>query len=130
MGVNTVVTNMPGPQFALYQCGAEMQVARPVVPLNGGLGIVIGVLSYNGTISFGISCDPAIMEDLGEFRAALETSFNALVKSVAKHHKPVTEKPKLAAVPRSAGRPKKKAAVKKAAGKATSRKTAPGKKAG
>jgi len=91
---------------------------------------VIGVLSYNGTISFGISCDPAIMEDLGEFRAALETSFNALVKSVAKHHKPVTEKPKLAAVPRSDGRPKKKAAVKKAAGKATSRKTAPGKKAG
>jgi WS/DGAT/MGAT family acyltransferase len=131
MGVNTVVTNMPGPQFALYQCGAEMQVARPVVPLNGGLGIVVGVLSYNGTISFGISADPAIMDDLGEFRAALETSFNALHKSVAKHHKPVAEKPKLAAVPRSADRPKKKAAVKKTAAprKKAAVKSAPGKKA-
>ena len=71
VAVNTVVTNMPGPQFALYQCGAQMQVARPVVPLNGGLGIVIGVLSYNGTISFGLSGDPAIMDDLGEFLTSI-----------------------------------------------------------
>ena len=105
IGVNTVVTNMPGPQFALYQCGAEMKVARPVVPLNGGLGIVIGVLSYNGTISFGVSGDPAIMDDLGEFREALETSFQALVRSVAKYHK---AKPATKAVS-----PKKKAAPKK-----------------
>jgi diacylglycerol O-acyltransferase len=81
VAVNTVVTNMPGPQFALYQCGAEMQVARPVVPLNGGLGIVIGVLSYNGTISFGLSADPAIMEDLAEFRQLLDKAFRALAKS-------------------------------------------------
>ena len=81
VAVNTVVTNMPGPQFALYQCGAQMQVARPVVPLNGGLGIVIGVLSYNGTISFGLSGDPAILENLAEFRVSLEKSFRALVKS-------------------------------------------------
>lgn len=109
IGVNTVVTNMPGPQFALYQCGAEMKVARPVVPLNGGLGIVIGVLSYNGTISFGISGDPAIMDDLGEFREALEASFNALIKSVAKHHK---AKPEAPAVKKKAA-PKRKAASKK-----------------
>ncbi len=83
-GVNTVVTNMPGPQFPLYQCGAEMQVARPVVPLNSGLGIVVGVLSYNGTISFGISGDPAIMDDLGEFRQALENAFRRLQASIAR----------------------------------------------
>jgi diacylglycerol O-acyltransferase / wax synthase len=113
MGVNTMVTNMPGPQFALYQCGAEMRVARPVVPLNSGLGIVIGVLSYNGTISFGLSGDPAIMDDLGGFREALQSSSNALLKSVAKHHKAAVDKPapkKKAvrkAVPRSAGHQKK-----------------------
>ncbi|MEH6549125.1 MAG: wax ester/triacylglycerol synthase family O-acyltransferase [Pseudomonadales bacterium] len=81
VAVNTVVTNMPGPQFALYQCGAEMQVARPCVPLNSGLGVVIGVLSYNGTISFGLTGDPAIMEDLAEFREMLEKSYHALIKS-------------------------------------------------
>lgn len=106
--VNTVVTNMPGPQFALYQCGAEMEIARPVVPLNGGLGVVIGVLSYNGTISFGLSGDPAIMDDLGEFRELLEKAFHSLAKSVAKAEKskptaqPVAKKParKKAASPR------------------------------
>jgi hypothetical protein len=127
VAVNTVVTNTPGPQFALYQCGAEMQVARPVVPLNGGLGIVIGVLSYNGTISFGLSGDPAIMEDLAEFRGALEKSFRALIKSTAAQppasnkaatakkvpaRKSTTPKGKGAA-PRKTAAPKKKAAPKK-----------------
>ena len=75
---------------------------------------MVGVLSYNGTISFGISADPAIMDDLTEFREALQSSFEALVKSVAKHHKPAVDKPapKKKAV-RSAGRrkasPRKKA---------------------
>lgn len=121
VAVNTVVTNMPGPQFALYQCGAEMQVARPVVPLNGGLGIVIGVLSYNGTISFGLSGDPAIMQDLAEFREALEKSFRALIKSTAAQP-PASDKPATAkkAPARKSTTPKRKAAA--------SRKTAAPKK--
>ena len=92
VAVNTVVTNMPGPQFALFQCGAEMQVARPCVPLNGGLGVVVGVLSYNGTISFGLSGDPAIMEDLSEFRENLEQSYHALIKSTKALETPVEKK--------------------------------------
>ncbi len=117
MGVNSMVTNMPGPQFALYQCGAEMQVARPVVPLNSGLGVVVGVLSYNGTISFGLSGDPAIMDDLGEFREALQQSFDALIKSVAKHHKPVAEKPPVK------NKPRKKAVAKAAPARKAARRS-------
>lgn len=79
-GVNTMVTNMPGPQFPLYQCGAEMLSARPIVPLNSGLGMVIGVLSYNGTISFGLNSDPAIIADISEFRELLERAYKALIK--------------------------------------------------
>jgi WS/DGAT/MGAT family acyltransferase len=95
--VNTVVTNMRGPDFALYQCGAQMQVARPIVPLNGGLGVVVGILSYNGVVSFGLSGDPAIMADLKEFREMLEKSHRALIKACAT----------------SAGKPARKAAAKK-----------------
>lgn len=91
VAVNTVVTNVPGPQFALYQRGAEMQRVRPVVPLNNELGLVIGVLSYNGTISFGLSGDPAIVDDMGEFREALAASFARLVHSVEKHQRAATE---------------------------------------
>ena len=82
--VNTMVTNIPGPQFPLYQCGAEMLVARPVVPLNKGLGVVIGVLSYNGTISFGLSADPAIMDDLEELRDILHKAHRDLLKTCVK----------------------------------------------
>jgi len=103
VAVNTVVTNMPGPQFALYQCGAQMQVARPVVPLNGGLGIVIGVLSYNGTISFGLSGDPAIMENLAEFRESLGKSYRALLKSTGAEQAAVDK-----AAPASKAPPKRK----------------------
>jgi hypothetical protein len=129
--VNTIVTNMRGPDFALYQCGAQMLVARPIVPLNGGLGVVIGVLSYNNTISFGLSGDPAIMEDLGEFREMLEKSFHALVKAAGASKQKQAKK----AAPKTPAARKKpatrKAAPKKAAAKKkpTTRKAAPKKAA-
>jgi diacylglycerol O-acyltransferase len=120
VAVNTVVTNMPGPQFALYQCGAEMEVARPVVPLNGGLGIVIGVLSYNGTISFGLSGDPAIMEDLGAFREKLEASYAVLGRSVGTLKAKPAGRSSGTKVAFRAAAPKK-AKRKNAAGKGSSR---------
>jgi hypothetical protein len=129
--VNTIVTNMRGPDFALYQCGAQMLVARPIVPLNGGLGVVIGVLSYNNTISFGLSGDPAIMEDLEEFREMLENSFHALVKAAGASKQKEAKKaaPKKAAASKKAGT--RKAAPKKAAAKKkpAARKVAPKKAA-
>jgi diacylglycerol O-acyltransferase len=134
--VNTIVTNMRGPDFALYQCGAQMLVARPIVPLNGGLGVVIGVLSYNNTISFGLSGDPAIMEDLGEFREMLEKSFHALVKAASTSKQKQAKKTavkKVAAKKKPAVRrvaPKKTAAKKRpAARKAAPKKPAAKKKA-
>ncbi len=135
VAVNTVVTNMPGPQFALYQCGAEMKVARPCVPLNSGLGLVIGVLSYNGTISFGLTGDPAIMDDLAEFREALDNSFKSLARSVAKaaaaeaaKSEPVARKKTPVAKKKAPAKmkapAKKKAAARKTAGKSTRAKPA------
>ena len=116
VAVNTVVTNMPGPKFALYQCGAEMQVARPIVPLNSGLGVVVGILSYNGVVSFGLSGDPAIMEDLKGFREMLEKSYRALIKAAAKPLKKPAKKavPKKKAAVKAKPLPKKKAVAKKA----------------
>jgi hypothetical protein len=107
--VNTVVTNMRGPDFALYQCGARMLVARPIVPLNGGLGVVVGVLSYDNTISFGLSGDPAIMEDLVEFREMLEKSYRALVTAASKPKRKRAQK----AAPKKAGASRKTVARKK-----------------
>ena len=108
-----------------------MQVARPVVPLNGGLGIVIGVLSYNGTISFGLSGDPAILEDLAEFRVALEKSFRALRKATGAA-KAAADKsaPAGKAAPRRKSRATKSKSAARKKPVAPKRKAAPRKKAG
>ncbi len=77
---NTLVTNIPGPQMALYQMGAQMLENYPVVPMLEEMGLGIGVMSYNGTMFWGITVDTDIVADAAPFCAALQRA----VKSVAR----------------------------------------------
>jgi diacylglycerol O-acyltransferase len=85
--INSIVTNMPGPQFPLYHLGAQMQRSYPVVPLLQGMGIGIGVMSYNGVLCWGITSDLDIVSDLRPFIKSLEKSI-ARVGKVAGLAKP------------------------------------------
>ncbi len=55
--VNTVTTNVPGPQFPLYCLGREMLEYLPYVPITHGVRVSTGILSYNGHLQFGITGD-------------------------------------------------------------------------
>ena len=55
--VNTVTTNVPGPQFPLYCLGREMLEYRPFVPISHGVRIGTAILSYNGHLFFGVTGD-------------------------------------------------------------------------
>ena len=55
--VNTVTTNVPGPQFPLYCLGREMLEYRPFVPIAQGVRVGTAILSYNGRLAFGITGD-------------------------------------------------------------------------
>lgn len=55
--VNTVTTNVPGPQFPLYCLGREMLEYLPYVPISHGLRVGTAILSYNGRLAFGITGD-------------------------------------------------------------------------
>jgi WS/DGAT/MGAT family acyltransferase len=55
--INTVTTNVPGPQFPLYCLGREMVAYLPFVPLSEGVRVGTAILSYNGTMSFGVTGD-------------------------------------------------------------------------
>jgi WS/DGAT/MGAT family acyltransferase len=55
--VNTVTTNVPGPQLPLYCLGREMLSYHPFVPLSHGVRVGTAILSYNGELSFGITGD-------------------------------------------------------------------------
>ncbi|HEY4927667.1 MAG TPA: wax ester/triacylglycerol synthase family O-acyltransferase [Acidimicrobiales bacterium] len=55
--LNTVTTNVPGPQVALYCLGREMEEYRPFVPISHGLRVGTAILSYNGKLFFGVTGD-------------------------------------------------------------------------
>jgi WS/DGAT/MGAT family acyltransferase len=76
--INTVVTNVPGPQFPLYLLGAEMLECFPQAPLLENMGLTIGVLSYNGLMCFGFNADFDRVPDLADFVALLQRSFERL----------------------------------------------------
>jgi diacylglycerol O-acyltransferase / wax synthase len=55
--VNTVTTNVPGPQFPLYCLGREMVAHLPFVPIAEGVRFGTAILSYNGQLAFGVTGD-------------------------------------------------------------------------
>jgi diacylglycerol O-acyltransferase / wax synthase len=75
---NLVVTNVPGPQIPLYAHGREMQEVYPVLPLSGNTTIGVALLSYNGTIGFGLLGDYDTAPDLGELAEGIEKSIAEL----------------------------------------------------
>jgi WS/DGAT/MGAT family acyltransferase len=57
LGVQTGVTNVPGPQHALQTLGRRMLESFPFVPLIGQVRISIAIFSYNGWLYFGVTGD-------------------------------------------------------------------------
>lgn len=55
--VNTVTTNVPGPQRPLFLCGRRMLEALPYVPLGGHVRLGTAIYSYDGSLAFGVTGD-------------------------------------------------------------------------
>lgn len=77
---NTIVTNVPGPQFPLYLIGAEMEAIYPCVPLMDQMGIGIALMSYNGSIYWGFNCDYGQVSDISNFIKKIKLGFEHLAK--------------------------------------------------
>jgi hypothetical protein len=78
---NLVITNVPGPQFPLYTLGREMQEVYPVVPLTANTSIGIALLSYNGTIGFGLLGDYDTAPDVEVLAEGVEKSIAELASA-------------------------------------------------
>jgi WS/DGAT/MGAT family acyltransferase len=79
---NLVITNVPGPQFPLYSQGREMKEVYPVVPLSDNTTVCVGLLSYNGTIGFGLLADFDAASDVAELAEGIEKSIVELSSQV------------------------------------------------
>ena len=80
--INLVVTNVPGPQIPLYLMGARMLEAFPIVPLTRNLSVVVGILSYDGVLYFGLFGDRDACSDIEVLAAAVDDSFAEMLKHV------------------------------------------------
>jgi len=79
--VNTVTTNVPGPQLPLYVCGRRMLKAFPYVPLAGQIRIGIAIFSYNGEVNFGVTGDYDATEDVDVLCRGIEDGIKQLLKA-------------------------------------------------
>ena len=79
---NVVVTNVPGPQFALYAAGAQMLECYPVVPLAKEQAVTVGLTSYDGGVYFGLNADRDAMPDVDVLALCIEESLAELVETV------------------------------------------------
>jgi hypothetical protein len=77
--VQTVTTNVPGPQFPLYAAGRQMLYAYPYVPIAGSVRIGIAIFSYLGGLNFGVTADYDSVEDIDVLTRGIELGIGELL---------------------------------------------------
>ncbi|NCF61963.1 MAG: wax ester/triacylglycerol synthase family O-acyltransferase [Gammaproteobacteria bacterium] len=79
---NLFISNVPGPQQALYMNGAKLLHSYGLAPLADGMGLFIATPSYNGEMTFNIISAREMLPDIGFFRECLDASFDELLAAV------------------------------------------------
>ncbi|HEU5023492.1 MAG TPA: wax ester/triacylglycerol synthase family O-acyltransferase [Spirillospora sp.] len=77
--IQTIVTNIPGPQFPLFGMGHRMLELAPYIPIVGGARISIGVVSYDGGLTFGLTGDRDTVPDLEVLSAGIRAGIDELL---------------------------------------------------
>jgi diacylglycerol O-acyltransferase len=74
-----VVTNVKGPQEPLYLAGAPLEDLMFWIPRFGGIGLGVGVLSYNGRVRVSVISDRDVVSDPQAVITAFQQEFDALL---------------------------------------------------
>lgn len=86
--INTVVTNVPGPQVPLYMAGAKLLKQFGMGPVTDGMGIMHPVLSYNGEIAISVTACREMLPDPGFYAECIQASFDELAEATAPPPRP------------------------------------------
>jgi WS/DGAT/MGAT family acyltransferase len=76
----TVTTNVPGPSFPLYTLGRRLVEIIPYVPIATTIRTGISVLSYCGSVTFGVTGDYDSTPDIDVLVRGIEDSLTELLK--------------------------------------------------
>jgi WS/DGAT/MGAT family acyltransferase len=80
--INSIVTNVPGPQFPLYLLGARLLEMYPVPPLLPEMGLAFGLFSYDGRVFWGLNADYERVPDLECLRDFIDDAFREFAAAV------------------------------------------------
>jgi hypothetical protein len=89
--INTIVTNVPGPQIPLYFHGARVRAIYPAVPLMEGMGLGIALTSYAGTMGIGFNTDPDVIPDSGHLVHLFKQSMQDLARTAGVEIGPISD---------------------------------------
>jgi hypothetical protein len=78
LGVQTGVTNVPGPQKPLRTLDRQLLESFPFVPLIGHIRISIAIFSYDGGLYFGVTGDYESSSDIDILTAGVESAMGEL----------------------------------------------------
>ena len=67
---NVVVSNVPGPPFPIYSCGAQVSGIYAASVLLAFAGLNVTLFSYMGRVDFGLTSDPDLLDDPWEIADA------------------------------------------------------------
>jgi WS/DGAT/MGAT family acyltransferase len=81
---NLIITNVPGPQVPLYLAGHKLLFNMGTGPIHDGAGLIIPVLSYNGTLSFSPTSCAKMMPDIALFTRYIHDSADELEAAINK----------------------------------------------
>jgi hypothetical protein len=129
--LDTVTTNVPGPQFPLYSCGRRLLRACPYVPLAAPLRVGVSIFSYDGELTFGVTGDYDSAGDIDVLAGGIAAGVTELLPSANGQRDRVgaagTGREASASTPGPASRARKATAGKATASKATTSKATAGK---
>lgn len=89
--VNVTISNVHGPDEALYMAGAKLQMFTPISIAIDGVGLNLTGLSYNGTLWVCFVSCRKMLPDPGVFVKCLTESFNELLAATVGKPEPQAE---------------------------------------
>ena len=85
---NLLLSNIPGPPFALFMAGARSSGIYPFGPLFDGAGLNVTAMSWEDRVGFGILACPDLVPDAWRIAELLPGALAELVRAVERQPTP------------------------------------------
>jgi diacylglycerol O-acyltransferase len=108
---NLLVTNIPGPQAPLYVLGRELEDLFPLAFLPQHHALAVAIMSYNGSLDYGLLGDYDAMPDIDLVADGIEASLAELLAAARRTASGATTAATAKAAKATAGRTTAKAAA-------------------